>query len=49
MKMQRTVAEYKAEIAERLDAFARSLPKQLDCPAISLKKLPGMLCGTAKR
>jgi hypothetical protein len=41
MKMQRTVAEYKAEIAERLDAFARSLPTQLDCPAISRMKLPG--------
>lgn len=41
MKVQRTVAEYKAEIAARLDAFARSLPTQLDCPAISLKKLPG--------
>jgi hypothetical protein len=42
MKMKRSVAEYKSEIAERLDAFARSLPKQLDAPAISIKKLPGM-------
>jgi hypothetical protein len=41
MKMQRSVAEYKAEIADRLDAFARSLPTRLDAPAISLKKLPG--------
>jgi hypothetical protein len=42
MKMKRPVAEYKAEIAAKLDAFARSLPTQLDAPAISLKKLPGM-------
>jgi len=38
----RSVAEYKAEITERLDAFARSLPIQLDAPAISPKKLPGV-------
>jgi hypothetical protein len=39
--MQRSVAEYKAEIAGRLDAFARSLPRQIDAPAISRVKLPG--------
>jgi len=42
VKVQQSVAEYKAEIAERLDAFARSLPTQLDAPAISVKKLPGI-------
>jgi len=41
-KMQRLVVEYKAEIAERLDALERSLPRQLDAPAVSLKKLPGI-------
>lgn len=41
MKMQQSVAEYKAEIAERLEAFAGSLPKQLDALAISRMKLPG--------
>ncbi len=41
MKLTRSITEYKAEIAERLDAFARSLPTQLDAPAISLDKLPG--------
>jgi hypothetical protein len=39
---RRSVTEYKAEIAERLEAFARSLPKELDAPAISMKKLPGI-------
>jgi hypothetical protein len=39
---QLSVTEYKAEIAERLDAIANSLPKQLDAPAISIKKLPGV-------
>jgi hypothetical protein len=42
MSKQRSIAEYKAEIADRLDAFARSLPKQLDAAAISPKKLPGI-------
>jgi hypothetical protein len=41
VNMQRSVAEYKAEIAGRLDAFARSLPRQIDAPAISRVKLPG--------
>ena len=40
--MQRSVTEYKAEIVERLDAFARSLPTQLDAPEISRMKLPGI-------
>jgi hypothetical protein len=39
--MQRTVAEYKTEIASYLDAFARSLPTQIDAPEISHVKLPG--------
>jgi hypothetical protein len=38
---RRSVAEYKAEIAARLDSFARSLPKQVDAPAISKMMLPG--------
>jgi hypothetical protein len=42
MKEQRSVSEYKAEIAERLGAFACSLPKQLDAAAISRLKLPGI-------
>jgi hypothetical protein len=42
VKVQRSVAEYKAEIAERLGAFAHSLPTQLDAAAISPKKLPGV-------
>jgi hypothetical protein len=41
METQELVAKYKAEIAERLEVFARNLPKQLDAPAISMKKLPG--------
>ena len=41
MKTQRSVTEYKAEIAGNLDAFARSLPKQIDAPAISRVKLAG--------
>jgi len=41
MKMQQSVKEYKAEIAGYLDAFARSLPKQIDAPAISRVKLAG--------
>lgn len=41
MTKQRSVAQYKTEIAARLDAFARSLPKQIDAPAISRMRLPG--------
>jgi len=37
-----TLAEYKAEIAARLAAFARGLPTQVDAPAISRVKLPGV-------
>lgn len=42
MEKQTTLAEYKAEIAEQLVAFERSLPTRLDAPAISRMKLPGM-------
>jgi hypothetical protein len=41
MDMQRSVDEYKTEIARNLDAFARSLPTQIDAPGISRVKLPG--------
>jgi hypothetical protein len=41
MNMRRSVAEYKTEIASYLDAFARSLPTQIDAPGISRIKLPG--------
>jgi hypothetical protein len=41
VKLQRSVAEYKAEVAARLDTFARNLPKQIDALAISRMKLPG--------
>jgi hypothetical protein len=41
MKKPQSVAEYKAEIARCLDAFARDLPTQIDAPAISHVKLPG--------
>lgn len=37
-----TVDEYKAEIARHLDAFARSLPTQINAPGISRVKLPGI-------
>jgi hypothetical protein len=41
MNMRRSVAEYKTEIASYLDAFARSLPTQIEAPGISRIKLPG--------
>jgi hypothetical protein len=41
MKDQRSLTDYKAEIAGYLDAFARSLPTQIDAPAISRVKLAG--------
>jgi hypothetical protein len=41
MNLPRSVTEYKAEIAGYLDAFARSLPTQIDAPAISRVKLAG--------
>ena len=37
-----SVDEYKAEIARYLDAFARSLPAQINAPGISRVKLPGI-------
>ena len=40
MTARPTVADYKAEIAERLDRFARSLPKRIDGKALSRMKLP---------
>ena len=41
MNLPRSVTEYKAEIAAYLDAFARSLPTQIDAPSISRFKLAG--------
>ena len=37
-----SVDEYKAEIARYVDAFACSLPAQIDAPGISRVKLPGI-------
>ena len=42
MKAPPSVDEYKADIARYLDAFACSLPVQIDAPAISRVKLPGI-------
>src|SRR4051812_3522833 len=41
MCMLRSVTEYKTEIAESLDEFVRSLPTQIDAPALSRVKLAG--------
>lgn len=41
MNMRGSLSEYKAEIARYLDAFARSLPTEIDAPAISRVKLAG--------
>lgn len=43
MSVPESIADYKLEIARYLDAFARSLPTQIDAPQISRVKLPGTL------
>jgi hypothetical protein len=42
MNTPSSLDEYKAEIARYLDAFARSLPAQINAPGISRVKLPGI-------
>ncbi len=42
MNPPQSIDEYKTEIARYLDAFARSMPTQINAPAISRVKLPGI-------